>query len=100
MIQDEYVNLDVDSDFGGPRSYEWLRDTADLCFNPSDGDGAEEELYAQVMVAAATFIESQPCTCTNSDPDSSADTSVPYDDGDQCKRCEVLGRYFDRRVDR
>lgn len=93
-----YEELEVESDFGNAKSYEWLRDTAVLCFNPADEDSAEEEIVGRAMVAAAEFIERQPCTCKTSDPEN--DRTVPYDDGDQCARCAVLGRYFDTPISR
>lgn len=97
-IRDDYERLEVDSDFGHAKSYEWLRNTASVCFNPPDADGAEEEIVAQAMVAAAEYIAAQPCRCVNTGFD--GDRSVPYDDGDQCARCAALGRYFDLPLDR
>jgi hypothetical protein len=57
------------------------------------------------MVAAAEYIEHFPCLCTNTNPDlaearSDVDHGVPYSDTDTCARCLVLGRYFDKRLDR
>lgn len=39
----------------------------DYCFNPKDGDGAQESLLIGAMLAAASFVASLPCTCTPGD---------------------------------
>lgn len=98
FARDAYEGLTSESDFGRAKSYDWLRDTAVVCFNPPDEDGAEEEIVAQAMLAAAEFIEAVPCTCKTSDPE--GDRTVPYETDDKCRRCDVLGRYFDTPIGR
>lgn len=78
---------DVDSDFGGAKSYEWLRDAVLHAFNPPDEDGAEEQLCEQAIFAAADFIAKQPCTCEWGWDPQAQDSEVAT----ICDRCAVLG---------
>lgn len=68
----------VESDFGGAKSYEWLRDAVAHAFNPPDDDAAEEEICCRAIFDAADYISRQPCECA--DPDD-----------DPCERCRLLG---------
>jgi hypothetical protein len=116
-LRDDYATLTTTSDFGRDESYDWLRDTACICFNPPEEDGAEEEIVAEAMLAAAEYIEAQPCSCVYSEPGQYImclhnravpieqpppiqTPTVPWDAPDVCARCKALGRYFDVRLSR
>lgn len=64
-----------------------LSTAVDVAFNPRDDDADWESIMVAAVAGAAAFIAAQPCTC-----------DAP--DGDVCDRCEVLGRYADRRLNR
>lgn len=85
-----YSVHDPDSDFGGEKSYEWLRDALIHAFNPADDDGAEEEIVSRALFEAADFIAERPCECT----------PAMVEDHDACQRCRVLGRLGDKAVPR
>jgi hypothetical protein len=84
---------DVESDFGGAKSYEWMCCAIDAAFNPPDGDGDEESLLTEAISKAAAFIEAQPCQCTY------ADFGHGTEADERCDRCEALGRAGDMRCD-
>lgn len=71
-------------------------------FNPPDDYSTELDAIER----AHDFIVEQPCTCKFTGPDEERHEDangaclVPWDDGDQCKRCGVLGRYFDKSLGR
>jgi hypothetical protein len=85
-IEDDVARIEGESDFGGAKSYEWIRDVVLVCFNPPDDDAAEESILEDALARAAMFIEKQPCTCE--------------DHGDQCDRCYALGRHGDQEIAR
>lgn len=89
-VEHRLTVIDADTDFGGAKSYAWLREVIDAAFNPPDDDGAEEQLYTEAVIAAGEFISAQRCRCT---PAMVADL-------DPCGRCAVLGRLGDRKLDR
>jgi hypothetical protein len=62
----------------------------DFAFNPADNDGSQESLLIGAMLAAAAWIEQQPCACT----------PEMVEDWDACGRCGALGRLGDRRLER
>jgi hypothetical protein len=70
--------------------YETLRDLVIDLLNPPDGDDGEAFILSNAITAAARFVEEQPCVCT---PDQ-------IEDFDPCRRCSVLGRLGNTRVDR
>lgn len=76
-------NADVDSDFGGHRSYEWVRDAVLHAFNPPDEDAAEESILERAIFDAADYIAEHPCECIR---DGYGDVDEP------CRRCRLLGQ--------
>lgn len=72
----------------------------DLLFSPAE---SYDDPWLNVIWDAAKYIESQPCRCVNTDPDAWGPlipAAAPWDDGDQCSRCEVLHRYFNEPLGR
>lgn len=73
-------------------------------FNPADDYSTELDAIER----AHDFIVEQPCVCkfTGSEDeralhdDGTGTPLVPWGDEDLCKRCRVLGRYFDKPISR
>jgi len=64
---------------------ERLSAAIDFAFNTPDGDGDQGSLLEESVLAAAAYIEAQPCTCTEFDP---------------CPRCHALNRWRDVPMER
>lgn len=71
--------------------YELLRDAVIEHLNPPDDDAAEVSILIDAIEQAASYIESQPCTCTPEQID---------EYGEACARCTALGRVGDERAER
>lgn len=73
-------------------------------FNPPDDYSTDLDAIEE----AHDFIIEQPCTCTFTGSeeeralhdDGTGTPLVPWGDEDRCKRCSVLGRYFDKSISR
>lgn len=74
-----------DSEAEQTNALELLSATIDYAFNCRDEDSAQVSILESAVLAAAAFIEEQPCTCTDDEP---------------CRRCYVLNRWWDKRQDR
>lgn len=64
---------------------ERLSAAIDHAFNPADRDSDQGSLLEDAVLAAAMYIEVQPCDCTDDGP---------------CPRCIALGRWWNNAVDR
>lgn len=80
--------VEVTADYAD--DYETIRDRVIELLNPPDGDDGEAFILENAIAAAARFVEEQPCRCT----------PAMIDDYDPCRRCSVLGRLGNARVDR
>jgi hypothetical protein len=70
--------------------YETLRDLVIDLLNPPDGDDGEAFILSNAITAAARFVDEQPCACT----------PERIEDCDPCRRCSILGRLGNTRVER
>lgn len=70
--------------------YETLRDVVIALLNPRDDDIGEVAILQGAIESATGFIIAQPCECT----------PAMIEDYDSCRRCSVLGRLGDKRIDR